>query len=85
MLKLPPKNHPAREMFEMADLAERASPQHRRHLPALNQAKALAQEALRRWPLCPTAVNYFVLRASGEIQLVSFDRSGHHVVWNFGQ
>lgn len=83
-LKLPPANSPVRELFEMAHLAEVGNPAIRNKLPTLQTAKAQARGVLAKG--AARSVTYFVLRADGNLHLVTFGRKGgFRVRWNFGQ
>lgn len=85
MLKLPPRNHPARQLFDVNDLAERASPENRGKLPTLREARKQAEEAFKAAEP-PRTITYIVLRATGDIHLVSFGRKGRmRIEWMFGQ
>lgn len=92
-LKLPAANSPVRDLFDMADLAERAAPAVRGQLPTLAQARSQARKAFEydranqprvEWRL--RAVTYFVLRANGDLHLITFGpKGGFRIRWNFGQ
>lgn len=95
-LKLPPTGHALRELFDVADLAERASPENRGRLPTLKEARIQARQlfaahklTLHGQPITAApvkSINYFILRANGNVQLVTFGpRMGMKVRWNFGQ
>lgn len=84
-LLLPPRDHAARELFDVADLAVLASVQNAHHLPSLAEARSRARaqfaadKAVRR-------VHTLVLRACGTLQLVGFGpRGGRQVLWTFGK
>lgn len=84
-LLLPPTDHPARPLVDVADLAEMCSPQNRAKLPSYQQAKAAAwgyfkaNQAAKR-------VHVVTLRMDGQLQLIAFGpMGGHKVVWKFGK
>lgn len=85
-LKLPAKNSPVRELFEVAHLAEIAAPAVRHKLPTLGEARRQSYGIFEKSKYSPKTITYIVLRANGDVQLVSFGRKGgFRVRWNFGQ
>lgn len=85
-LKLPAKNSPVRELFDVAHLAEVAAPAVRHKLPTLGEARRQSRGIFANPKLAPKSVTYIVLRANGDLHLVTFGpRGGFRVRWNFGQ
>jgi hypothetical protein len=87
MLRLPPENSKLRELFDTANLADRASPEKRGDLPTVLKARRSAVRELQNPAV--SAVTYITLRASGDINLTQFrivrgELSIKHL-FNFGQ
>lgn len=81
---LPPVGHPAREMFDVADLVavatgEQPVPCHR---PAVRK---MAERAFEAMPFAKRMVYFYVRSDTDELQLVSVGkRGGFKVEWIFG-
>ena len=84
-LLLPPSNHPARELFEVSDLATMCAPSNRQHLPTLPQAKRAAAATFANAGGAIRAITSVVLHADGSVRLQQFGpRGGRVQKWNFG-
>ena len=83
-LILPPKDHAARELLDLTQLASLGEVENQMKLPTLQQAKEIAACSFRDRAV--RQVNLLVLRANGSLELVGFGpRGGRKVLWNFGQ
>lgn len=90
--KLPMRGTEAREMIDIDHLASLGAIEELMKLPTLHQAARQAEKFFQEHRDAHggkvgrgTRVNYLVLRANGELQLVQFGpRGGHKVIWNFG-
>lgn len=84
-LLLPPTDHYARPLVDVADLAEMCSPQNRMKLPRYCDAKVAAAAYFKADPAAKR-VHVVTLRMDGQLQLIAFGpKGGHKVVWNFGK
>lgn len=85
MLSLPTSSSPLRQLFDVATLAEVASPANRSKLPTFRQTVQSAKEFFAS-ETSAKSLNAVTLRASGELWLVEVKRSGSwRKLWNFGQ
>ena len=85
MLSLPTSSSPLRQLFDVATLAEVASPANRSKLPTFRQTVQSAKEFFAS-ETSAKSLNAVTLRASGELWLVEVKRSGGwRKLWNFGQ
>ena len=84
-LALPLATSPLRQLFDVADLAEMASPANRSKLPNFRQSLNSAKDFFAV-ETSAKALNAVTLRANGELWLVEVKRSGAwRKLWNFGQ
>lgn len=84
-LALPTSSSPLRQLFDVADLAEMASPANRSKLPTFRQTVQSAKSFFAG-ETSAKAVNAVTFRANGELWLVEVKRSGAwRKLWNFGQ
>lgn len=79
---LPPASHPAREMFDVADLVAIGARQ--RDPITFRDAVFAARRFFDGADKAARRVCYIALRANGALELVSFGRrGGHKVEWRF--
>lgn len=83
-LRLPPKTSPIRELFDVAQLADIASPANRSRLPSFPQARQAAREFIEK-ERGVKSINSICLKACGDLELVTFTRTSHKTVFNFGR
>jgi hypothetical protein len=85
MFRLPPTDHPARQLVDVAALAVTLDPANAMQLPAVWQARREAEPSLAAAPAAHR-VCVVVLRAdTGDRWLVRFGRrGGWRKEWNFG-
>lgn len=83
MLTLPTLNHPARQNFEVADLARVASPENRDKLVGFRAALDKGRAFISSQPGIK-AVYVFALRADGQLWLVKVTPKAWKKTWNFG-
>lgn len=84
-LILPPKGHPAREMIDIQHIASLGDVQNQFRLPTIRQVKENAARAFAADPAI-RRVNSLVLRANGNLDLISFGpRGGAKTMWKFGR
>ncbi len=83
-LLLPPRNHPARGMFDVSHLAEVGNPSVRSRLQTMTAAATAARAMILESGGLIRSVAAFVLNDAGQLVLVSHDINGRaEVLWNF--
>jgi len=83
-LSLPSASHPARDLFDVAHLAQVAAPENRAKLHTLISAKASAKAFLSTNTFAKSVV-FIVIRADGHLHLMQIGpKGGHKVLWDFG-
>jgi len=84
-LLLPPASHAAREMFDVAHLAEICSPANRGNMLTLRNALIQARRTFDA-TFSIKGLNVICMNAAGEVLLLSIGkRGGKKVAWNFGK
>lgn len=84
-LRLPPRDHPVRELIDMEFLASLGEPENMRKLSSLQEVKAKAAAAFASDPRI-RSIDFMVLRASGDLELMRFDsQGGERTLWQFGK
>ena len=82
---LPPAGHPAREMFDVADLAAVGTGQEPVHCNR-HALRKKAERAFAAMPLAKRMVYFYVRSDNDQLQLVSIGpRGGFKVEWTFGE
>jgi len=85
MLHLPPQAHAARELIDIAQLAELADATKRQQLPTLKDAKAQSAAAFLADKGIST-IHSLVLCADDTLRLFSFGpNGGKKAIWTFGK